>query len=278
MAARIGVRVTSALSAALVVAVVLVAAGVVLVQLVGNSVRRDLTGRADVAAVATDTLVYYLLLSVPVLIVVVGLVIYFFTGRVLRAVEIIRARAASASGQDTEPASQDEVARLTETMDALLARLGEARTAQQRFAAAGTDLRAPLATLTTCLDQFHRGTADRSTLTVLRTETERLGEVIESLLAAAGEPDLPDLPDEDEEDLVYDQNTTPVAMSGGFAAARPTPPPSEYDYSDPTTVITPLERPARTRQPVRDEDAKEDPITAPRGIPAARPSIFDTQR
>ena len=272
MAARIGVRVASALSAALVVAVVLVAAGVVVAQLVGNSVRRDLTGRADVAAVATDTLGYYLMLAAPVLIVVIGLVIYFFNGRVLRPVEVVRARAAAAGGLDTEPTTQDEVARLSETVDALLARLGEARTAQQRFAAAGSDLRAPLATLTTCLDQFQRGTADRSTLTVLRSETERLGHVIESLLAAAGESEPPE---DDEPEPVYDQQTTPVAMSGGFAKVRPAPLPPEYDYSDPTTVITPVGRPSRTRHPVRDEDAKEDPITAPRGIPVSRPSIFE---
>lgn len=274
MAARIGVRVASAFSAAVAVAVVLVAAGVVVVQLVGSSVRRDLTGRLDVAAVATDTLSYYLLFAAPVVVIAVGLVMHFFTGRALRAVENVRARAASASGQDTEPVAQDEVARLSETMNELLARLDEARTAQKRFAAAGSDLRAPLAVVTTCLDQFQRGTADRSTLTVLRTETERLGDVIESLLAAAGEPDLPpEEVDEEQDHHGYDQKTTPTAMSGGFAPVRPATVAPEYDNGDPTTVITAVPS-SPTRRPMRDEDAREDPATAPRGIPAVRPGRF----
>jgi hypothetical protein len=36
-------------------------------------------------------------------------------------------------------------------------------------------------------------------------------------------------------------------------------------------VITPLTRGPQDVRPVRDEDAREDPITAPRGIPVVRP-------
>lgn len=215
-AARIGVRVASALAAALVVAVVLVVGGVVLVLLVSGS----LGDRVDepVRQAVTGTLTFYVLIAVPILIVVTGLVTFLFAGRALSAVERLRVRAAAAVDQRPgpplpEPAGQDEVARLAQTLDALVGRLVEAEDARPR---------------------------------------------------PVEHPD-PGPP--------LDQVTGPVAATGPQPAVRPRPPapPRADDSGAVTTVITPLVRGPRDVRPVRDEDAREDPITAPRGIPVVRP-------
>ena len=94
---------------------------------------------APLAAVdaAQDTVMFYLMFGVPILIVVAGAATYVFAGRALRPVEAIRARVASMSEKDLAervpvPAARDEVGRLAETMNGMIARLEQA---QKRAAA-----------------------------------------------------------------------------------------------------------------------------------------------
>jgi hypothetical protein len=260
--ARLGVRVTSALAAALVMALVLVAGGVALVVLVGGALPGQLDGalRTEV----TGTLTRYVLVAVPILIVVTGLVSYFFAGRGLSAVEAVRERAAAALDEPLpEPMAQDEVARLAETLDALVGRVTEAGGAQHRLAAAGPELRAPLAAVAAGLDRIQRGQADRSAVGLMRAEIDRLARQLDTLLA--GEPRL-DRPDDGPPTEV----TRPVPASGPLPVVPPRPVPPTRDGSDPTTVISAVPRSPREYRPMRDEDAREDPITHPRGIPVVR--------
>jgi hypothetical protein len=275
LGARIGVRVAAALTAALVMAVVLVLSGVALVFLVGMSLEDVLDETAQRAV--SDVLVFDVLIAVPILIVVSGLVFYLFAGQPLGAVESLRAQAAAVADPERplpEPAGQDEVARLAETMGALLGRLEEARAAQRRLAAAGSGLRAPLAALGGGLDQLQRGQVDRASVAALRGEVDRLAQLLDSVLAGTGAPPRPaDLPGP-AHPATPPTPAAPVSStaSGGMPAVRPHGDRSEDgQYSEATTVITPLPRGPQVARPVRDEDAKEDPITAPRGIPVVRP-------
>jgi hypothetical protein len=264
VAARLGVRVTSALAAALVVAVVLVVGGIALVVLVGGSLADHVDG--SVRSEVTATLTRYVLIAVPILIVVTGLVTYLFAGRALGSVEAVRERAAMAVDEPLpEPMVQDEVSRLAETLDALVGRLEEAGSTQRRLVTAGHELRAPLATVAAGLDKIQRGQVDRAAIGPMRAEIDRLARLLDSLLAGAPRPDRPDPgPPTDV--------TAPVGTSGPLPAVHPRAAAPAKDSGDPTTVITPVARGPRDYRPVRDEDAREDPITHPRGIPVVRPT------
>jgi hypothetical protein len=270
VAARIGVRVASALAAALVVAVVLVIGGVALVLLVGNSLGNQVDDAVRQAV--TGTLTFYVLIAVPILIVVTGLVTFLFAGRALGAVESLRMRAAAAVDQGpgqplAEPTAQDEVARLAETLDELVGRLDAAEGSRRRLVSSGAELRAPLATVAAGLDKIQRGQVDRAAIGPMRGEVERLARLLDALLGDRR-------PDEHADLGPPTEVTAPVPGTGPLPAVRrqPGPPPHRPDErGDPTTVITPLVRGPRDVRPMRDEDAREDPITAPRGIPVVRP-------
>lgn len=147
----------------------------------------------DSVHAATETVLYYLLIGVPILIVVVGTVTYLFAGRALRPVEAIRAQVASMTERDLGkrvpvPAARDEVRRLAETMNAMLARLQDAQGVQRRFVAdASHELRSPLATIATGLELLARekGTPDPAAIATLRGETARLSRLVDDLLMLA---------------------------------------------------------------------------------------------
>lgn len=94
-----------------------------------------------------------LLAGLPILLVLVGSTTWVLAGRALLPVEAIRAEVAdiSASGLDRRvpvPGTDDEVARLAATMNAMLDRLEEAVHRQHRFVGdASHELQSPLATL-----------------------------------------------------------------------------------------------------------------------------------
>jgi signal transduction histidine kinase len=100
----------------------------------------------DGAEVLTDLLVW----AIPIVTLLLAMVVWWLTGRVLQPVEDIRARVASMGGADLhrrvpEPRTDDEIARLARTMNGMLERLEAFRDRQQRFVAdASHELRTPL--------------------------------------------------------------------------------------------------------------------------------------
>ena len=162
---------------------------------------------APLAAVdaAQDTVMFYLSFGVPLLILVVGAATYFFAGRALRPVEAIRAQVASMSEKDLAervpvPVARDEVGRLAETMNGMIARLESAQKVQRRFVAdASHELRSPLATIGAGLELLQD--SDPGTVRTLRGETERLGRLVDDLLLLARADERGLQPRRDEVDL-----------------------------------------------------------------------------
>ncbi len=99
-----------------------------------------------------------LLVLVPVLVLVAALLTYRVVGRALAPVEAMRRavdriEATDLSGRVTAAATDDEIARLGETLNRMLARLEESATRQKLFAAAAShELRSPLSAIRTELE------------------------------------------------------------------------------------------------------------------------------
>lgn len=129
----------------LVVAIGAAAAGDTVTVLVGRSL--------DDVAEATSATVSLLAVGVPVLVLVVGSVTWWITGRALGPVESIRAEVESISAIDLhrrvpEPETGDEVARLATTMNRMLSRLETSQKRQRRFVSdAAHELRSPVASI-----------------------------------------------------------------------------------------------------------------------------------
>jgi signal transduction histidine kinase len=106
----------------------------------------------------TDSVTDVLLIVVPVMILLVGLAAWYFTGRALKPVEAIRLEAESITGTTMhrrvpEPDTDDEVGRLARTMNAMLARLETSAQKQRQFVSdASHELRSPLASIRTNLE------------------------------------------------------------------------------------------------------------------------------
>jgi signal transduction histidine kinase len=155
-----------------------------------------------------------LLLGSPLLLLVVGGATFWFVGRSLRPVEAIRREVTGITASQLHarvpvPEARDEVARLAETMNAMLDRLEAAANAQRRFVAdAGHELRSPLATVQAGLELLRaRSLPEQATVTVemLQAEAVRLDRLVGGLvlLARADENGLrPRLADVDLDDLV----------------------------------------------------------------------------
>lgn len=117
----------------------------------------------SVAALRTGLLAF-----IPVIAIIMGALIWWLVGRTLRPVEAIRAQVAgitrsSLDQRVSEPAKDDEIARLARTMNAMLDRVEEATQREQQFVAdASHELRSPLTRMRTELevDLAHPETAD----------------------------------------------------------------------------------------------------------------------
>ncbi|WP_082468723.1 sensor histidine kinase [Sciscionella sediminilitoris] len=109
-------------------------------------------------AQATSAATGALLIGGPILLVLVGALTWFGTGRALRPVEAIRHEFARLSAHELSarmpvPSGRDEITRLAETLNETLERLDRSVRRQQRFIAdASHELRSPLATMRTPLE------------------------------------------------------------------------------------------------------------------------------
>jgi two-component system OmpR family sensor kinase len=161
-------------------------------------------GRPMIAVVGTSTetradslsdLLGVLLLGGPIALLLASLAAYGGAGAALRPVEAMRARAAEISAAAPEerlPVSpaHDEIARLGNTLNAMLVRLGEALAHERRFVAdASHELRTPLAILKTelelALGEGRTREELHDALASAAEETDRLTQLAEDLLLLA---------------------------------------------------------------------------------------------
>lgn len=144
---------------------------------------------------ALTRLATLLLIGGPVAVALASLAGWVVAGAALRPVERLRREAEAVSGSEPNrrleiPATADELARLAESLNRMLARLEEALTRERRFVSdASHELRTPLANLKAELDLALRRARSPDELTdALRSaalETDRLIRLSEDLLVLA---------------------------------------------------------------------------------------------
>jgi len=144
-----------------------------------------------------------LLVGVPIVVALIGALVWWVTGRALRPVERIRREVAeiSANALDRrvdEPNSGDEIERLASTMNEMLDRLESGHMRQRRFVAdASHELRSPLAAISARLEieALHGDSATREgTLRSVQQDTSRLQVLIDDLLTLARSDGVPSGP------------------------------------------------------------------------------------
>jgi signal transduction histidine kinase len=158
-----------------------------LVVVVGTSTEARSESQAD--------LLQLLLVAGPIALVLSSLAAYGVATAALRPVEAMRARAAQVSTAEPDqrlpvPPTHDEIARLGETLNAMLGRIGESIAHERRFVAdASHELRTPLAILKAELDlalSRERSTEElRAAIASGAVETDRLVQLTEDLLTIA---------------------------------------------------------------------------------------------
>lgn len=130
----------------------------------------------------------------PLLVLLVGVATFVLAGRTLRPVEAIRRRVAEIDAEQLGqrvpvPSARDEVGRLAETMNGMLARLESAAAAQRRFVSdASHELRSPLATVRTTMEvaQVHPEITDWPALIqVVLDESSRMQTLVSDMLLLA---------------------------------------------------------------------------------------------
>ena len=148
------------------------------------------------------TVAVLLAVGFPVIALIGGAATYALVGRSLGSVERLRAQVsaistADLSGRVAGPAARDEISRLAQTMNAMLARIEAGHAAQRRFVGdASHELRSPLATVTTALElaATRPGVLEPAMVRgTLLPEAHRMRYLVEDLLllARADEKGLP---------------------------------------------------------------------------------------
>jgi two-component system OmpR family sensor kinase len=126
----------------------------------------------------------------PLGVVLASILGYALAGAGLRPVETMRRRAAAGDERLPLPAAHDEIRRLGETLNDMLARLRGSLERERRFVAdASHELRTPLAVLKTELEAALRsgdaGPETRAALAAAVEECDRLAQLAEDLLVIA---------------------------------------------------------------------------------------------
>jgi signal transduction histidine kinase len=162
------------------------------------------TAEVDSTLRESRTLIIAAALAAALLVVPIA---YALTGRALRPLgalaagaEVIERRGDPSlrlTGTAAEGRTPDEVARLADTLNRMLAALERSRERERRFVAdASHELRNPLAALRGNAEYLARHGAEREALDDLREDAERLSRLVDELLQlaredAAGVPDEP---------------------------------------------------------------------------------------
>lgn len=143
-----------------------------------------------------------LAIATPMLLVLLGLVLWIVTGRALQPVEAIRSRADLIGARDLDQrvpttGAGDEIDRLAETMNRMLGRLQTASEQQRSFVAdASHELKTPITGIVTQLEAAtSAGTLEayEASSQVTLTEAHRMRRLVEDLLSLArGESDKSD--------------------------------------------------------------------------------------
>ncbi len=142
-----------------------------------------------------EDLLQLLLIGEPVALILASIAAYWVAVAALRPVEAMRVRAASISAAEPEerlpvPPTKDEIGRLGQTLNEMLARLHEAIEHERAFVAdASHELRTPLAILRAELDlalaEGRTREELRAALSSAAEETDRLSQLAEDLLTIA---------------------------------------------------------------------------------------------
>jgi signal transduction histidine kinase len=143
---------------------------------------------------SVEAIIRISVVGVPLLVVLVGAVTWTAMGRTLRPIEQIRAQVEHLSAHTLDqrvpvPATDDEVARLADTMNSMLARLEAASMRQREFVSdASHELRSPVASIRTELEvALAHPTASslEDVATGVLGETSRIERLVDDLLLLA---------------------------------------------------------------------------------------------
>lgn len=143
---------------------------------------------------ATHDLTWGLAIADPVLLVIVGLTVWWLVRRALSPIEAIRSEVESISGSDlgrrvVQPVVHDEIGRLAITMNRMLDRLEDASARQRSFVAdASHELKSPLAAAQTELEvslTHEASTNWAESARVTLDELERVRRIVDDLAILA---------------------------------------------------------------------------------------------
>lgn len=152
------------------------------------TVARSLENVDDTVTAATVLLA----IAVPLVLALIGVVVWVVAGRALAPVERLRRQVDGIGANDLErrvDAGDDELGALAATMNGMLARLEHAQIVQRRFVSdASHELRSPLATIRQHAEvaTAHPGSTSLEALSrVVLGEGERMQDLVEGLLLLA---------------------------------------------------------------------------------------------
>ncbi len=148
----------------------------------------------EVVTESTTALVTSLAVTIPIVVAILGAVVWWLVGRTLQPVEDIRSEVAEIGATDLHrrvprPETDDEIDRLASTMNEMLGRLESSVDRQQRFVAdASHELRSPLTRLRTEIELGLASVESQSDVQRLRSlldEVIDMQEMVEDLLYLA---------------------------------------------------------------------------------------------